>query len=58
MWQDPVVKETRALRSEYTAKFENDPDAIFKDILKRQETSKRKRVSFPAHKPKLERNAA
>ncbi len=58
MWQDPVVKETRELRNEYAAKFKHDPDAIFEDILKRQEISKIKRMSFPAREPNLERNAA
>ena len=52
MWKDPVVKETRDLRIKYAAEFKNDPDAIFKDILRRQEISKRKHISFPAHKPK------
>ena len=50
MWQDPIVKETRELREQYAAKFKNDPDAIFEDILKRQAKSKRKRVTFPARK--------
>jgi hypothetical protein len=58
MWQDPIVKETRELRKQYASKFKNDADAIFEDILKRQEESKRKRVAFPARKPKKEKNAA
>lgn len=58
MWQDPIVKETRELRKQYASKLNNDPDAIFEDILKRQETSKRKRVSFPAKKEKAEKNVA
>ena len=51
MWRDPIVKETRELREQYAAKFKNDPDAIFEDILKRQEKSERKRVTFPSRKP-------
>jgi hypothetical protein len=58
MWQDPIIKETRELREQYAAKFKNDPDAIFKDILKRQEKSERKRVTFPSRKPKPRQNAA
>ncbi len=58
MWQDPIVKETRELRKQYASKFKNDVDAIFEDILKRQEGSKRKRVKFPTRKPKAERNIA
>ena len=55
MWDDPIVKQTRGLRNKYASKFQNDPDAIFEDILKRQEISKRKRLSFPARKPKSEK---
>ena len=44
MWEDPVVEETRKLRKEYASKFKDDIDAIFQDILKRQEKSARKRV--------------
>jgi hypothetical protein len=51
MWEDPIVKETRELRKQYASLFNNDPDAIFDDILKRQKASKRKRVAFPARKP-------
>lgn len=58
MWQDPIVKETRELRKQYASKFKNDADAIFEDILKRQEVSKQKRVTFPARKPKSEKNVA
>jgi hypothetical protein len=58
MWQDPVVKETRELRKQYASRFNNDADEIFEDILKRQEASQRKRITFPARKPKSEKNVA
>ena len=58
MWQDPIVKETRELREQYASKFKQDADAIFEDILKRQEKSGRKRVSFPARKPHPKENVA
>lgn len=58
MWKDPIVKETRELRKKYASKFKNDPDAVFEDILKRQEVSKRKRISFPARKPKSGKEVA
>lgn len=51
MWQDPIVEEIRELRKRYAESFDYDIDAIFADIRKRQEHSKRKRVSFPARKP-------
>ncbi len=58
MWQDPIVKKTRELRKQYSSKFKHNPDAIFEDIVKRQEKSGRKRVSFPARKPKFKKNVA
>ena len=58
MWRDPIVEETRDLREQYAAKFKHDPDAIFEDILKRQEKSERKRVTFPSRKPRSKQNAA
>ena len=56
MWQDPVVMETRKLRKQYAAQFKHDLDAIFDDIRNRQEKSGRKRVAFPARRPKSEQN--
>ena len=50
MWQDPIIKETRELRNQYAAQFNHDLDAIFEDIKKRQEKSKRKQVSFAPRK--------
>ena len=58
MWQDLTVEETRQLRRQYASKFNNDPDAIFEDILKRQKVSKKKMVSFPPRKPESEKNVA
>ena len=58
MWQDPVVKETRNIRDDYASEFNHDPDAIFDDILKRQEKTKRKQVSLPARKPINKPNVA
>ena len=56
MWQDPIVKETRDLREQYASKFKHDADAIFKDIIKRQAKSERKRVAFPPRRPKSKEN--
>jgi hypothetical protein len=41
MWQDPVVKETRKLREQYQTSCGDTPDAIFDDILKRQNTTRK-----------------
>ncbi|MEX2488285.1 MAG: hypothetical protein WD356_02020 [Pseudomonadales bacterium] len=58
MWQDPIVKETRALREQYSRKLENDVDAIFDDVRKRQQASQKKLVSFPPRKPATKPNVA
>lgn len=52
MWQDPIVAEIHKFREEYAARFNNDMDAIFADIRKRQEQSSRPCFSFA--RPKLE----
>lgn len=51
MWQDPIVAETRSLREEYASQFDHDADAIFQDILRRQNVPGKKLVTFPARKP-------
>lgn len=57
MWQDPVVQETRKLRDEYAAKFD-DSEAMFQDILIRQAQHKERLVSFQPRKPRLRKGAA
>ena len=51
MWQDPIVAETRALREQYAEQFGFDADAIFQDILDRQNVLRNNLVTFPARKP-------
>ncbi len=58
MWQDPIIQETRKLRHSYAAQFNHDLDAIFDDIKKRQENSKRRRVSFPPRKAVIVKKCA
>ncbi len=58
MWQDPIVKETRELREEYAEKFNHDPEAIFDDILKRQNQPDKMLVSLPPRKPQFTPKAA
>ena len=43
---DPIVDEVRRIRDAYAAKFNYDPDAIFRDIKERERRSGRKYVSF------------
>ena len=56
MWQDPIIKEVRILRKQHASTFDNDADAIFEDMLKRQAESTREHVSFPPREPMLKRN--
>jgi len=51
MWQDPIVAETRALREQYASQFGHNSEAIFQDILNRQNAPGKKLVTFPARKP-------
>jgi hypothetical protein len=58
MWHDPIVEEIHKIREEYARQFNFDIDAICKDIQMKQAEGGRKLVSFPARKPKLDKNAA
>jgi len=50
MWNDPIVEEVRKNREAYAAKFNYDLQAIYEDLKKAEQKSKRKKVSF---KPKM-----
>jgi len=43
---DPIVDEVRRIRDANAAKFNYDPDAIFRDIKEKEKRSGRKYVSF------------
>ena len=43
---DPIVEEVRCIRDAHAAKFDYDPDAIFRDIKEQEKRSGRKYVSF------------
>lgn len=43
---DPIVAEVRRIRDAHAAKFNYDPDAIFRDIKEQEKRSGRKYVSF------------
>jgi hypothetical protein len=40
-WTDPIVEEIHQIRQEIAARFDYDLDAIFQDVLKRQEESRK-----------------
>ncbi|MBF0132217.1 MAG: hypothetical protein HQL75_06485 [Magnetococcales bacterium] len=50
MWKDPIVEEIRKIRDEHAARFNDDLEAIYKDIKRLEEESGRKTVNL---KPKL-----
>jgi hypothetical protein len=43
---DPIVDEVRRVRDAHAAKFNYNPDAIFRDIKEKEKRSGRKYVSF------------
>ena len=51
MKRDPIVEEIRKLREEYAARFDNDPNAIFEDIKRRQAEGGKELVKLPPRKP-------
>ena len=58
MWKDPIVEETRKPREAYAAEHQHDIDAIFRDAMKRQDSTSRKVVSLPPRKPGQQSSAA
>ena len=45
---DPIVAETRRLRTEYAARFGNDVKAMIRDLRAREQKSRRTYVSLPS----------
>jgi hypothetical protein len=43
---DPIVEEVRRIRDAHAAKFDYDPEAIFRDIKEQEKRSRRIYVSF------------
>ncbi|MEA2327585.1 MAG: hypothetical protein QOE68_2544 [Thermoanaerobaculia bacterium] len=56
MWEDPIVKETRAAREELVAEFGGDLDALWQHLQKVQEQY-RDRVVAGQPKPPIDRTA-
>lgn len=46
MWEDPIVKETRAAREELLARFNYDLDELCAYLQKIEETSEKKAVTL------------
>ncbi len=47
MWIDPIVEEVRKQRRACAAEHNNDLDAIYEDIRRREAASTRKKVALP-----------
>ena len=47
MINDPIVAEIRTIRDQNAAKFNNDIDAIFRDLMEKQMSSGRTYVKYP-----------
>jgi len=58
MWRDPIVEEVRKYRAEYAAQFDNDLEAMMRDLKAKQEASGRKVVSYPPRRPSRPSDAA
>lgn len=52
MWEDEIVEEVRRARDEYVARFNYDLDAIFNDIVQRQEQERLNGRVFVSLPPK------
>jgi len=46
MWQDPIVKEVRQVRETHTAQYNFEVRAIYLELKKAEQKSKRRKVSF------------
>ncbi len=49
---DPIIAELWAVRDAYTARFDHDVSAMFRDLRARQEASGREHISLPPRPPR------
>jgi hypothetical protein len=47
MWEDPIVMEVRQARVAYAARFNNNLQAMFADLKKKEQSSGRRVVTLP-----------
>jgi len=50
--EDPIVAEIHALRAAHAERFNYDPDAMFQDLLKRQQEREAAGIEFISLSPK------
>jgi hypothetical protein len=53
MWEDPVVKETRAAREELSARFNHDLAALCRYLRKKEREHPDRVVTFEPRRPEL-----
>ena len=58
MWEDPIVKETRAAREELLKRFNYDLDALCAYLQQLETGSNKKAVTLEPRRPSPERKAS
>jgi hypothetical protein len=58
MWEDPIVKETRAAREELLERFNYDLDALCAHLQELEETSHKKAVTLDPRRPSTRRKVS
>jgi len=50
MWEDPIVAEVRRVRAAHAAQFNNDLEAIYRNLKAQEKEGGRKYASYPARR--------
>lgn len=58
MWEDPIVKETRAAREELLQRFNYDLDALCEYLQQLEAQSEKKAVSLEPRRPTSRRKVS
>ena len=58
MWEDPIVKETRAAREELLNRFNYDLDALCAYLEQLEKTSAKKAVTLQPQRPTTRRKVS
>jgi hypothetical protein len=58
MWEDPIVKETRAAREELLKRFNYDLDALCEYLQQQEVRSEKKAVTLEPRRPSAPRKVS
>lgn len=58
MWEDPIVKETRAAREELLKRFNYDLDALCAHLQELEAGSEKKAVTLAPRRPNADRKVS